>query len=427
MPVDPGGIFTPETAEEVARFLEENASGRRQPAYAVGGGTALDYGYPPQGPGATVATEHLARLIDYPARDMTVTVEAGMRVSALAELLRGERQQLPIDVPQADVATIGGVLATNVSGPRRFGYGTLRDYVIGISAVDGQGRLFKAGGRVVKNVAGYDLCKLLIGSLGTLAVITQVTLKLRPIPEHSGLLLAAFNRWDQIEAALDRLLLSAARPVIVDLLSRDAAQSVATAAQQEISAGEATLVVGVEGAEPDVAWQLEQLTTELASFSPDTVYTSVGDAAHRLLQAMTEWQAAGGDVTLRANLPSSKTTAFAQSAIEQGAAVHAHAGNGIIIGRLPGGANAKSGISAALGTLRQWARSARGNLVVGRCPDAWKADLPLWGDPEPAWPLMLKVKHALDPHNLLNPGRFIDGAKGGRGWTEGMPPLAVEP
>src|SRR6185369_14097741 len=107
----------------------------------------------------------------------------GITMQALAELLAKERQRLPIDVPQAEQATIGGVIATNWNGPRRFGEGTVRDYVIGISAVDGRGQPFKGGGRVVKNVAGYDFCKLLTGSLGTLGIITQLSLKVKPRTE----------------------------------------------------------------------------------------------------------------------------------------------------------------------------------------------------------------------------------------------------
>src|SRR5262249_13131056 len=128
----------------------------------------------------------LHQVIDYPARDMTITVQAGITIAKLQEVLHAENQRLPVDVPLADRATLGGVLATNTSGPRRYGFGTLRDYVIGISAVNDLGEEIKVGGRVVKNVAGYDLCKLFIGSLGTLGIISQVTLKLRPLPEEQA-------------------------------------------------------------------------------------------------------------------------------------------------------------------------------------------------------------------------------------------------
>src|SRR5688572_14394502 len=158
------------------------------PVYPIGGGTSLDFGLPGKGEGTGLSLAGMNRVVDYPARDMTVTVEAGVTMKSLAELLATERQRLPVDVPQAERATIGGVVATNWNGPRRYGEGSLRDFVIGISAVDGRGLPFKGGGRVVKNVAGYDFCKLLTGSLGTLGVITQVTLRLKPIPEQSALM-----------------------------------------------------------------------------------------------------------------------------------------------------------------------------------------------------------------------------------------------
>src|SRR5207245_1110629 len=154
-----------------------------------------------------------------PARDMTITVQAGLPVARLQQLLAGENQRLPIDVPDAERATLGGVLAANVSGSRRLGFGTLRDYVLGISAVNDQGQEVKAGGRVVKNVAGYDLCKLYVGSLGTLGVITQATLKVRPLPEESALLSVGCEG-EAVDGLLEKIHTSRTRPVCLDLLNR---------------------------------------------------------------------------------------------------------------------------------------------------------------------------------------------------------------
>ncbi|MCA9156305.1 MAG: FAD-binding oxidoreductase, partial [Planctomycetales bacterium] len=168
---------SPEALAEVVREAHETET----PVYPIGGGCSLNFGLPAKKPGIGLSLTALHRVIDYPARDMTITVEAGATMAQLRDTLLAERQKLPIDVPLTDRATIGGVVATNWNGPRRYGYGAVRDFVIGIGAVDGRGRAFKGGGRVVKNVAGYDFCKLLTGSLGTLAVITQVTLKVRPL------------------------------------------------------------------------------------------------------------------------------------------------------------------------------------------------------------------------------------------------------
>ena len=145
-------------------------------------------------PGHGLDLTGLSKIVDYTPRDMTILVEAGVRMADLAATLAAEGQQLPIDVPRAAEATIGGVVATNWNGPRRYGHGTIRDYVIGIHAVDGRGVPFKGGGRVVKNVAGYDFCKLLTGSLGTLGVITQLALKVKPLPEQSETVVAACAR-----------------------------------------------------------------------------------------------------------------------------------------------------------------------------------------------------------------------------------------
>src|SRR5439155_4169236 len=164
------------------------AAAEGQAVFPLGGRTMLAIGKPPARPGIGVDLTGLAEILDYPARDMTVTVQTGITMARLQEVLRGEGQRLPIDVPQPERATLGGALAVNVSGPRRLGFGTLRDYVIGISTINDEGQETKAGGRVVKNVAGYDLCKLHVGALGTLGGISQVTLKLKPLPERTLLM-----------------------------------------------------------------------------------------------------------------------------------------------------------------------------------------------------------------------------------------------
>ena len=207
--------ITPSNQADVAAAVRV-AYEEDQPLYPLGGQTALDYGFTPTRPGIGLDLTGLNRVVDYTPRDMTILVEAGIRMADLAALLAAENQQLPIDVPRAAEATLGGVVATNWTGPRRYGYGTIRDYVIGIHAVDGRGMAFKGGGRVVKNVAGYDFCKLLCGSLGTLAVITQLALKLKPIPETSATIVAACADLATTDILLNRFVNLAAPPVAID-------------------------------------------------------------------------------------------------------------------------------------------------------------------------------------------------------------------
>lgn len=409
MPTDPTTTSpqtSPETPDALCGILEDNFQGSRRAVYPAGGGTALDFGFPPPSPGLTLRTEKLNRLVDYPARDMTVTAEAGMTCAQLAALLREQRQQLPIDVPQAERATLGGIVACDVSGPRRFGHGTLRDYVIGVTAVDAEGRLFSAGGRVVKNVAGYDLCKLLVGSLGTLAVITQLTFKLRPLPESSALLCLSIPDPHDIDRFLEALLHSAARPVAVDVLSPEVAAGLAVNGTPAHN----VLCLGVEGTPREVEWQVDALRQECRGFpvAGDTLLSDA--AAEQAWQYLTEWPAGkGGSLTFRANLLPSQTMAFIEHACRAGIAVQAHAASGIVTGRLPRGLDGLAQASSLLDPLREMAAGAHGNLTVLDCPADWKAQLPLFGRPEPAWTLMRQIKAELDPGHLLNPGRFIDG------------------
>lgn len=411
---DPQDEFVPTTQAELSRFVGENAGGARRALYPVGGRTALNFGYPSAIAGTLISTADLTETIDYPARDMTVTVEAGMRMDELTAALKQERQQLPVDVSQSRRATVGGVIATNTSGPRRLGYGTLRDYVIGISAVDAGGRLFSAGGRVVKNVAGYDLCKLMVGSLGTLAIITQVTFKLRPLPETSQLVVIAFSGFDDIDVVLARLMESETRPVALEVLNSDAAQQIAAEARQELPTEFPLLCVGFEGSERETNWQVKELKEEIAPFGPQQIEVVQGSDASRVWAALTEYQTYSDDpLTFQANLLPSRTLEFIDRATDMGVAVQSHAGNGIVIGHLPDDASSVESAAEILTPLRKMAQTGRGNLVVFNCEAEWKQHLPVFGEREPSWPLMQQLKMQLDPHGLLNPGRFVDSLECG--------------
>ena len=403
--------FTPTTQSELARFVAENAVGDRRTLSPVGGRTALHYGFSAKEPGTVVAMSRLARVVDYPARDMTITVEAGMRIDDLQATLASERQRLPIDIAQAGRATLGGALATNTSGPRRFGHGTFRDYVIGISAVDAHGRAFKAGGRVVKNVAGYDICKLLVGSRGTLAIVTQVTLKLRPLAETSALLWCAFNSFATIDRVLERLLTSDARPVAIELLNPASATLIAASSRCELPTTQPVLCLGVEGSRREVDWQVETLRRELAPLGVKSSDVISEPQAAALWQALTEFQTCADDpLTFQANVRPSQCVAFIEQATKLNVAVQAHAANGIVIGQLPESAATVDETTVILNQLRETTRSGGGNLHVLHCDPEWQPLLPMCGDPEPSWPLMKELKQKLDPHGLLNPELFVDGA-----------------
>ncbi len=397
----------PASVAELGECVRAAASAG-QAVYPLGGGTMLSQGLPPTKPGVAVSTGRLDQVLDYPARDMTITVQAGITLARLGDVLAAENQRLPIDVPNAGRATLGGALAVNASGPRRYGLGTLRDYVIGLSAVNDEGQEIKAGGRVVKNVAGYDLCKLYVGSLGTLGVISQVTLKLKPRPEEHALLTLGCGA-EAVDGLLDTLHRSRTRPVCLELLNAAAARTLGAASGGALPDSPWVVVVGFEDNREALSWQVQQLIKEVAAASASGVTVLAEKAAAPLWSALVEFAAwPGAHLSFKANVLPSAVAAFCRQAddLPDGLLLHAHAGSGIVLGHAGADLTAERAAAMLKGRLAT-ATAARGNLIVTRCPPAWKAALPVWGAPRgDAW-LMRRVKDALDPRDLFNPGRFF--------------------
>jgi glycolate oxidase FAD binding subunit len=376
------------------------AAAEEQGVFPLGGRTMLGQGLPPSRPGIGIDLNGLNEVIDYPARDMTITVQSGITLARLQEILRSERQRLPVDVPAAERATLGGALATNTSGPRRHGFGTFRDYVIGISTINDQGQETKAGGRVVKNVAGYDLCKLHIGALGTLGIISQVTLKLRPLPEESALVICRCNGTD-LDAILSLVHESRTRPVCVDVLNPSAA------ARLPGNEGSWLVIVGFEECTETVHWQVEQLVKVLSS-KVQGIDALVRAAAEPLRSFLCEFRLDSTAIlTFKANMLPHAVPGFCNKAAQRSESIRlqAHAGNGIVIAHIAGDLTLERA-AAMLKELRHEAVKAQGNLVILNCPSDWKATLPVWGEPRGDAALMKAVRNKLDPRRLFNPGRF---------------------
>ncbi|HEX3726666.1 MAG TPA: FAD-binding oxidoreductase [Pirellulales bacterium] len=378
------------------------------PIYPIGGGTSLDFGLAPTSEGIGISLSALNRVIDYPARDMTITVEAGITMAHLADVLGAERQWLPIDVPHPQRATVGGVIATAWSGARRYGYGTPRDYVIGITAVDGRGRAFKGGGRVVKNVAGYDFCKLLTGSLGTLGVISQVTLKIKPQPAASAFLVCDLRDFDTAERLLAALVNSATTPAAIELLTgpywhENAALGLATAGTL------GRLAVGLEGTHNEVEWMLDQLDAEWRDLGITTSHAMSGSQAAGLWTMLAEFPSAHeAPLVFKASVLTSRTIEMVRTIREcdPQASIQAHAGNGVVIARF---AKFDTGdVSRMLvGRLQPAASLAGGHGVVLSSTLAGLTRQAVWGGvgADVAW--MDKVQRQFDPQGLLNSGRFV--------------------
>lgn len=396
----------PTSAADVVAALEQ-ARANKSPIQPIGGGTSLNFGLQSNLPAEKLSLAGLNRVVDYPARDMTITVEAGVTMQELATTLAKEGQRLPVDVPQADRATIGGVVATNWNGYRRFGQGPLRDFVIGIEAVDGNGLLFHGGGRVVKNVAGYDFCKLLTGSFGTLGIITQVTLKVRPLPERSAWLACSVNDAKNAEKMLAALQQSSVTPAAIELVSGSVWQKEAALAGLNLAPQGFALLALLEGTTTEVLWMKDQLRREWREAGIVNPYMQ--DGCDEPWLAVQEFSShVDSPLTVQASVTPSGVLPFVAACRRRDpdCSVLAHAGNGTVFVRFAAFPDKGLG-ELMMGDLQPAAAAHHGHVVILNAPPGTAiTHRSVWGGEAPL-ALMTAVKKKFDPLDLLNRGRFV--------------------
>jgi len=402
----PRWVAAPGTEEEVSRLLAL-AAAERLAVIPVGGRTKLGWGNPPRGADLVIDLRRLDRLVEYEPGDLTVTLEAGVRLGALARVLERHGQFVPLDPPLASRATVGGVIATNASGPWRHRYGTVRDLLLGVTVVGADGTVTKGGGRVVKNVTGYDMPKLHVGALGSLGIVTAATLRVHPRP-------AAEATWvfgmPSPEAALEAALRLLDSPLLLQRL-----ELVDGPTLTRLGVGcphPAGLAVGIGSVPEAVRAQGEAVhavcregggaALGLAGTDAAAFWAGVSDA--------TLPEEPERSLTLRVGLLGTdlaKGFRLLESAThERGLALAATAtlGVGTLRARLAGEGLADERLVAR---LREAVAGLGGALVVEHAPAALKPRLDVWGDVGPAFGVMRRLKAEFDPLGLLNPGRFV--------------------
>ena len=406
----PEAVVFPGSKEEVAAILMLAAEAE-VPVIPWGGGTRLGLGSPPARLGVVIGLRRLDRILEHVPGDLTATVEAGITLGALQSALGTQGQWLSLDPAYPERATLGGILASNASGPRRHLYGTCRDLLIGITVVGADGAIVHGGGKVVKNVAGYDLPKLYIGSFGTLGIVVEATLKLRPRPDEDRLVIARFPRLAEGGAAALAIMASDLIPSALDLVDAEAAGALG------LGATGGALLIGVDGIREQVEWQCGEIARLLRPLGsePEVVdgpprdliwrgLAELGRAGMPDVAAIMKWG------VLPTRLPELLETGAAV-ARRNGlrAVLAAHAGVGIATAVLAGrGADA----AAAARTLEEWrgmVDGAGGYALLEWAPLGVKERVAVWDEPGPALRLMKAIKDRLDPRGILNPGRFVGG------------------
>tara|TARA_B100000029_G_scaffold516813_1_gene634840 strand:- start:16024 stop:17403 length:1380 start_codon:yes stop_codon:yes gene_type:complete len=425
---DPIAVVAPDTVECLAAVVKLAS----EIGFAVvprGGGTKMDFGFPPIRPYILVSLERLNRIVSHEPADQTVIAEAGISIASLQASLEKQGQYLPLDPPLVSSSTLGGVLATNGSGMLRSSFGSARDMVIGLKVVQANGTIVKSGGQVVKNVAGYDLNKMYIGSLGTLGILAEVTLKIQPLPEVEKIFIAQFPSTKIASDCAFRIMNSDIMPSFLELINSQTMLLSPWVKKGRIndSFGQHScfLLGGMIGAEETVDWQIEQCEK---LFSKNEEYglitlNSCGDI--RGLEFLRDFPSGlivpsgmRRAITCRASVPPDAIESLFDLAEEQchelsitvGMLSHFTCGHVSLVFYLDESSRDESfnGL-ARLITKLQEASETQGALVLEHAPLALKKKVKVWGSDNKNQEIMKMLKCRFDRKFTLNPGRFIDG------------------
>ena len=411
--VVPQAVVRPIDRQGVAQVLRW-ASKEGVALFPRGGGVLSGLGNVPSQVDVVLDLTCLNRVVDYQPADLTVTAEAGITLDNLRrELVQGGKF-VPMEAPLPRRATVGGILATGFSGPMRYSYGLLRDWLIGISVIGADGVETKAGGRVVKNVTGYDLNKLYSGSLGTLGVIVEASFKIAPAPDTRAGVVAFFPSIDVAVAAARSLVSQVYAPQGIQVVNGEVVGRLGLEAP---ASSEAMVSAFLEGRPRAVGRRLEESTALFGVCGAITVANLDEQTSAGLLAGLTDlpWNDADPPLLgLRSNLPPSNVGELLEAIGDRdGLGIVADPGFGTVqILQWKGGlsgAPEPEGIIALIERVRRVALDLGGTVVVEACPPDVKSRLDVWegsagtGEQE----IMRRIKHNLDPAGILNPGRFI--------------------
>ncbi len=392
---DPKQVAAPETVEEAQAVI------RAAPGAAVapwGGGTRQALGYPLTRYDLALSTAKLTAITEYVPADLTVTVQAGMTIAQLQRVLALHGQALPLEVALPEQQTLGGVIAARADSLTRFARGSVRDCLLGVTVINARGEVVKGGGKVVKNVAGYDLPKLYCGSLGTLGLIVEATFKVAPLSETSATALLPLAADFNTEDVLDALLGSDLLPTFLFLLNPEAARAVVPEAEPV-----QYVAVGLDGNAEAVAWQLKTLGADAL----DT------DTAQIVRARLRDFGPDAAPMTAAFHVLSSQVGAFSRmvewTARRAGfnASVASDAALGLMTAHFTP-VRTDADWSAFYVDLKAKADRCGGSFRIERMPQVLRElDTPVWSPVLPDFRLMARLKEQLDPGRIWNPGRFV--------------------
>ncbi len=405
-------IVYPKTEQEISNLLKY-ANDNGKTITIAGGGTKRGFGGVAESADILLSLKHYNGIIEHSVGDMIVTVKAGTKFKELQDTLLLHHQKIPLDPAWTSEATIGGIVAANDSGPKRLGYGSARDLVIGMRVVYPDGTIIRTGGKTVKNVAGYDMNKLFIGAMGTLGVISEITLKLRPQPKFESLILLAFpsGNLDRIRDFAVKLLDSAVEPVSLEAIGPSLAEKLTGNANY-------TLAISFEDVESSVRYQEEFVRRNL----PDGVEMVIfeGEEATAFWQRFAEISPSGLQVknenATEASLKIGVKNLDVLNVIKQSTLLqdphhlkieaHGGLGHGIVHMNLIG---ASQDVVKAISLIRTFVVSLGGYAIIKHLPFVFRKQINVWGEKPPYFFILEGIKAKIDPNRTLNSKRFVGG------------------
>ncbi|HEV2826904.1 MAG TPA: FAD-binding protein, partial [Pyrinomonadaceae bacterium] len=409
LPLSPSTLtVSPGSIAEVCEVMKL-ASSEGWRVVPAGGMTWLDAGQPLNDVRLVISLRRLNRIIEHQPADLIAVTEAGVTLESFNLALAQKGQWLPLDPPDDGRTTIGGIVATGLSGARQFGYGAPRRHVIGMKVVLADGRLIKVGGRVVKNVAGYDLCKLFTGSYGSLGIIVEVNFKLRPLPFETRSMFVSGEREELLHRAR-QIIHSRLFPVAVELLSPAMARSAGL-----VNEAQHLLMLKFDGSSTAVLQQVSGASELMSNCDQPRVMTNDDDCWRRLAALPLQFEE---DLVWRVSLPPADVSSFLSSFDEANFGNksstlrwQASLGDGRVrvIEQLQRKGEAEKtpfDDGKRLEQFRDAAERLGGRLTIESAPHEIKRQIGTWGSLGSAAAIMQRIKGQLDPHAILSPGRF---------------------
>ena len=408
--LSPSRIERPASTDELSRLIADaNTAG--EAVIPWGGGTRMGLGNSPTGYDVAVDVTGISGIVEYEPADLTVVVNGGTTVAALQSALGEHGQRLNFDPPEPAAATIGGSLASNTVAAMRSSVGGVRDVAIGLQVVEADGAVTKSGGRVVKNVQGFDLVRLHIGALGTLGIISEVALKVSPIPADTRTVAGWFDGLDAARETSIRIFNGPFQPEALAVLAgQRASRTIQALAGSDGDVPDATVILArVSGGMAAVRRQTEELTSLFGADMADGFEVLDDADAEQAWAGSLPDPAAPPQLSARASLKPIDAFALVSRLIdssgdENPAEATIHVGTGTLMVDWPTGAPEDLAKTAAAAATT--AREFRCEAVFERFPHEFKSKIDVWGNPSQSVDIMRRMKEQFDPKHTLNPGRF---------------------